>query len=221
MEALTPMLFSEPSCNTGTPQIETHDCRQRCVSSVDRSGTSRDAERLSANTRILNPLSVGDCVRIQNQTGPHPTKWDKTGIVIEVRQFDQYVVRVDGSGRVTLRNRKFLRLYHPVINRAPISTLPPQTVTVTKTAPATPPSKMTKEVPETTQPDAPYSPDEPPTHQPAGEPLDPPADPRVPIKDPPPAEVTRLPRALRMLQSHNNPGLTEIGPLPERRLRKK
>ena len=38
----------------------------------------------------------------------------QTGTVIEVRQFDQYIVRVDGSGRVTLRNRKFLRRYLPV-----------------------------------------------------------------------------------------------------------
>jgi hypothetical protein len=51
--------------------------------------------------------------------GPHPTKWDKTGIIIEVRQFDQYVVRVDGSGRVTLRNRKFLRKYIPAITCHP------------------------------------------------------------------------------------------------------
>ena len=52
-------------------------------------------------------------VRIQNQIGPHPTKWDKTGINIEVRKFDQYVISVDGSGRVTLMNRKFLRKYIP------------------------------------------------------------------------------------------------------------
>ena len=44
----------------------------------------------------------------------YPLKWDRTGTVVEVRQFDQYVVRVDGSGRVTIRNRKFLRKYHPV-----------------------------------------------------------------------------------------------------------
>ena len=80
----------------------------------------KDAERLSARTRVLTPLSVGDYVRIQNQTGPHPTKWDKTGIVIEVRKFDQYVVRVDGSGRVTLRKRKFIRAYHPVVPRSPL-----------------------------------------------------------------------------------------------------
>ena len=74
------------------------------------------AERLAEHTKRLPPLSVGDLVRIQNQTGPSPLKWDtsRTGTVIEVRQYDQYVVRVDGSGRVTLRNRKFLRKYIPV-----------------------------------------------------------------------------------------------------------
>ena len=88
----------------------------------------RVAERLSAHTRVLPPLSVGDCVRIQNQTGLHPTKWDKTGIAIEIRQFDQYFVRVDGSGRVTLRNRKFLRHYVPVVPRSPLASLPAPTV---------------------------------------------------------------------------------------------
>ncbi len=39
-------------------------------------------------------------------------------IVVEVRQFDQYVVKVDGSGRMTLRNRKFLRKYTPVATPA-------------------------------------------------------------------------------------------------------
>ena len=41
-------------------------------------------------------------------------EWDKTGSVVEVRQHDQCVVRVDGSRRVTLRNRKFLRRNIPV-----------------------------------------------------------------------------------------------------------
>ena len=72
------------------------------------------AERWSEHTQHLYPLKVGDTVRIQNQRGPFPTKWDKTGCVVEVRQFDQYVVRVDGSGRVMLRNRKFLRKYMPI-----------------------------------------------------------------------------------------------------------
>jgi hypothetical protein len=68
-------------------------------------------ERWSEHTKRLPPLKVGDLVCIQIQVGHHPTKWDKTGVVIEVRQFDQYVVRVDGSDRMTHCNRKFLQQY--------------------------------------------------------------------------------------------------------------
>ena len=75
-------------------------------------------EKWSAHTRALTPLRVGDRVRLQNQTGPHPNKWDRTGVVIEVRQFHQYLIRVDGSGRQTLRNRQFLRKYVPVYQPA-------------------------------------------------------------------------------------------------------
>ena len=79
----------------------------------------RCAERLTQNTRSLPPLKVGDQVRVQNQAGPHPLKWDKTGTIIEVRQFNQYVIRLDGSRRVTLRNRKFLRKFLPIMPRNP------------------------------------------------------------------------------------------------------
>lgn len=89
------------------------------------------SERLSEHTRHLQPLIVGDHVRVQNQTGPFPTKWDKTGLVIEVRQFDQYVIRIDGSGRVTLRNRRFLRKYTPFIQRSPLINLPYSSPSVT------------------------------------------------------------------------------------------
>ena len=71
----------------------------------------KEAELWTVHTRRLPPLVVGHHMHIQNQTGPHPNKWDKTGVIIEVHQFDQYVVRVDGSGRITLRNLKFLRRY--------------------------------------------------------------------------------------------------------------
>ena len=83
----------------------------------------RMTDTWTEHTRRLPPLRVGDHVRIQNQTGPHPTKWDRTGTIIEVRQFDQYVVKVDGSGRVTLRNRKFLRKFVPVMHPEPCRTL--------------------------------------------------------------------------------------------------
>ena len=74
----------------------------------------RAAERWTQYTKQLPPLCVGDHVRFQNQIGPHPLKWDKTGRIVEVRQFDQYVVRTDGSGRTSMRNRKFLRKFVPV-----------------------------------------------------------------------------------------------------------
>ena len=67
-------------------------------------------ERLSQYTKKLPQLSVGDTVRIQNQTGQNAIKL----AVIKVRQNDQYLVRVDGSRRVTLRNRKFLRRFKAV-----------------------------------------------------------------------------------------------------------
>ena len=74
----------------------------------------RSAEYWSEHTRRLNPLRVGDHVWIQNQVGSNPRKWEQTGTVIEVKQYDQYLIKIDGSGRVTLRNRKFLRKIVPV-----------------------------------------------------------------------------------------------------------
>ena len=70
-------------------------------------------EKLDRNCRVLTKLAVGDSVLVQNQVGNYPSRWDITGIVVEVRDNDQYVVRVDGSGRMTLRNRRFLRKITP------------------------------------------------------------------------------------------------------------
>ena len=81
-------------------------------------------EKLTEHTQHLPALEVGDTVRLQNQRGPQPLKWDRTGVVVEVKQFDQYIVRVDGSGRATLRNRKFLRKYVPIIPRDAFVNLP-------------------------------------------------------------------------------------------------
>ena len=60
-------------------------------------------------SRRLRSMGVGDSVVVQNQTGNYPSRWDITGVVVEVREHDQYVIKVDGSGRMTLRNRKFLQ----------------------------------------------------------------------------------------------------------------
>ena len=184
----------------------------------------RSAERLSEHTRHLPPLAIGDYVRIQNQTGPYPTKWDKTGIVVEVRQFDQYVVRVDGSGRVTLRNRRFLRRYTPVVPRAPLLMAPGPTVLPTPPGPplATPSPQPTPNV-ETTAParaadkQPPTSPGEP-TARPCLADTSLSLTPTASAPTPCPPAMTarrtaptagRVPRALRALLPHNAPGLKE------------
>ena len=66
-------------------------------------------KRLAEHSKALPKLEVGDSVSIQNQTGKRPTKWDRSGTVVEIRDFDKYIVKVDGSGRLTLRNRRYLR----------------------------------------------------------------------------------------------------------------
>ena len=55
----------------------------------------KEAEWWTVHIRRLPPLAVGHHVQIQNQTRPHPKKWDKTGVIIEVHQFHQYVVCVN------------------------------------------------------------------------------------------------------------------------------
>ena len=63
----------------------------------------------SRTSRRHTPLHTGDKVRIQNQA----TKmWDRTGVVIEQLPHRQYNVRLDGSGRISLRNRWHLSPIH-------------------------------------------------------------------------------------------------------------
>ena len=67
-------------------------------------------DKIDARAHELAPLAVGDRVRVQNQAGTAKTRWSRTGTVIEINnEFDQYLVRMDGSRRTTARNRQFLR----------------------------------------------------------------------------------------------------------------
>ena len=82
-------------------------------------------EAWSEHTKELPPLPVGTKVFIQNQVGNHPRRWERTGKVVEAKDHDQYTVRVDGTGRVTLRNRRFLRSFTPITRTAPTQTSQP------------------------------------------------------------------------------------------------
>lgn len=76
-----------------------------------RSRLVRTCEKLEKGSKELEPLREGDAVFIQNQDGSKPLKWDREGTVIHTGQHDQYLVRVHGTGRLTLRNRRFLRKF--------------------------------------------------------------------------------------------------------------
>ena len=76
-----------------------------------------DDRRWSQRTKDLDDLVPGTAVSIQNQTGNNPTKWDKTGIVLENKPHSQVMIRVDGSRRVTTRNRRFVRPLNPTLRK--------------------------------------------------------------------------------------------------------
>ena len=70
---------------------------------------------LSIHTELLNksrplkPLELGATVQVQNQRGPNANKWHLSGTIVEVQEFDSYLVKMDGTGRVTKRNRRYLK----------------------------------------------------------------------------------------------------------------
>ena len=58
---------------------------------------------------------------LQNQHGAGKVarRWDRTGLVLDDLGHNKYCVKVDGSGRVTDRNRQFLRQFTPVTQTQP------------------------------------------------------------------------------------------------------
>jgi hypothetical protein len=75
--------------------------------------------------RQLKELQLGEAVQVQNQHGNRPTKWSNTGTVVETLPHRQYHVMMDGSRRISLRNRRFLRQIDPVCRRRTVFNNPP------------------------------------------------------------------------------------------------
>ena len=73
----------------------------------------RTTESLQEHSRPMPPLFVGDRCYVQNQNGAHPKRWDRFGTVMDTLGHDSYLIKVDGSGRLTQRNRRFLRKFLP------------------------------------------------------------------------------------------------------------
>ena len=73
----------------------------------------RSMKALAEHSQPLSALEVGCKVFIQNQdkSSKGYKKWDRTGTVIVLHDNDQYSICVDGTGRTTLRNRRFLKRF--------------------------------------------------------------------------------------------------------------
>ncbi len=78
-------------------------------------------EKHDMHAKELEELGVGDNVFCQDT---RTNKWTKSGMVVESCGNQQYKVKMDGSGRLSLRNRKHLREQHarivvPLVHVAP------------------------------------------------------------------------------------------------------
>ena len=60
----------------------------------------------NSKSKELKPLTTNDKVLCQNE---RTKKWDRSGVIIEVLPYRQYSIRMDGSGRISLRNRRHLQ----------------------------------------------------------------------------------------------------------------
>ena len=95
---------------------------------------SKELKNLRRQTNLKNidreycQLEVGQSVSIQNQKGNQPKKWSSTGIVTETLPNRQYHVLIDGSRRLTTRNRKFLRKIPDSCRGSPFENVDPSPV---------------------------------------------------------------------------------------------
>ena len=131
---------------------------------------TRTVESLTEHCRQLSPLSVADKVFLQIQIGHAPKKWDRSGTVVECLGCD--MVKVDGSGRPTMRNRRFLRTFRPVSTC--LSVPAPTHNTLVYSGSASPPGSAPAGVPEAGFPSPSLRPAIPACHQLHGTPASPP-----------------------------------------------
>ena len=145
----------------------------------------------SKGTIVLHtpyPHFVRVTVFIQN---PNSHRWDIAGRIVEKLPNRQYRIRVPGSGRINLRNRRFLRKLKTPIIETPIPSALPLS-------------------PDPTITDMSIS------HQPAKKPgnggitLQRDLESQDPSQSPP--SRTRIPRALSRLFPYNRPGNKELTP---------
>ena len=96
------------------------DCREKRELAL-RKRLYKGAERWTEHTRDLPSLVPGTKVLVQNQygAGKISKRWDKSGLVLEDLGYNKYRIKIDGSGRITDRNRQFLRKFTPLTPNLP------------------------------------------------------------------------------------------------------
>ena len=156
--------------------------------------SKRNADLIKRYNRTAHALSLlrkRDTVSIQT---PNSHRWDIAGRIVETLPNRQYRIRVAGTGRITLRNRRFLRKLKIPIIESPIPSALPLSPEPTITDMSTPhqPANKTGNGGITLQRDLE-------SHRQA------------------PPSRTRIPRALSRLFPYNRPGNKELIP-PQRPL---
>ena len=101
-------------------QIPTHPHHLRLhkkwiLSSIQRENLFRTKniamqQRYDQVSRTLDPLDPQTKVLVL--TPRKGSRWTRSGIVVMKLPFRQYKIRLDGSGRIVIRNRRFLRRYN-------------------------------------------------------------------------------------------------------------
>lgn len=185
--------------------ITTAEERERAYASRNQ----QLVDNYNAHARHLPPLNPGAEVLVQNKD--KKKKWDKTGRIVEVLPYRQYRIRMHPTGRVTLQNRRYIR---PSATKSPPSivpsgvlptnsgipsNIPPAVMQNSNTTPAVPHTPPARGVPAT-------------QHQPQTN------IPIIPTNIQPvstsssssPARPSKIPLALRKLQTFNKPGLKEM-----------
>ena len=75
---------------------------------------AKSAEYYNEHTQVLPPLTPDDHAMLQNQMDNHPNRWRRQASLLRpLATGSATKVKVDGSNRITLRNRCFLRKITP------------------------------------------------------------------------------------------------------------
>ena len=103
--------------------------------------SSKSKEQYDEHSHNLQQLNVGDKVRCQNARSK---KWDRAGEIKEINGHRQYTVKLDGSGRLSIRNRRHLS---KIVERPTALTIPHSEQVVYPSAYNTPAASASDDTP--------------------------------------------------------------------------